>query len=440
MNLFWSILAFSGLVALAWYILSHEKIEAGKIIIVLNAGGSFVFARMGYVPGYYLNSPEDEKNHDPRYNDWDIIPTQDVIGEDGSRSYHWGPPGYENRTTAENEAEYNKLSKEDQKKFWKTYQENRGVIEKKFGFIFIGLAGFFKLYTWQYSERKLVPAQKVLKKFSNSEEDHDEYPEWQESWISHDKSIALINKPVNTTQLPIFIDDATVVTDAETGMEGKNGVNEMIPINTVHNGQISIENALTALLRAPNITRSVNTVLASSMRSFTANRSLDQIQKTDHNHTSPDSDYLVMIKALRGGWEGHGINYTRTDGTAKNFGYTITSEYYFSSWSPANDDAAAAINSRLKLYVSEQNIQIAENEGTARGKRVKAELELKGDAEKKYLEKVRDVVPDPNVKVYSEAMGNLKGTYAPGTGGIQTVLNLAQNTTIPEPPKTEKND
>ena len=450
MELFLGILAFLALAMLAWYILGYIEIEAGKIIIVLNAGGSFIRIKFGYLPGYSFNDPNDIPNYDTRYDDWDIIPTQDVE-KNGVRVYRWGPPGYEEKTLEENELEYQQYlqkQKDDHAndpefkvvdKFWYYHKDTRGLIEREYGFFFFGLPLLYKIARWKYTLRKIVPAQQVLQKFTNSEKDHDEYEDWKDSWLSQDKTNAQINQSVVQKQLPLFIDDATVITDAETGMSKPDGANEMISINTVHNGQIRIVNPLKVYTRALNITRSVNTVLAAAMRSFTASRSLDEIQAL--NHADPSSDYSKMIKELGGGWETHEKNFVRTNGTAKNFGYVITQEYYFISWSPANDDAADAINSRLKLYVSEQNIQIAENEGTARGRKVRAELDIKGQAEQDYLKKIRDVPVDPNIAVYSNAIGNLKGTYAPGNGGIQTVLGLNQapQSNI-EPPKNEPND
>ncbi len=437
-----SFLIITAIVIVALCIPGIKKLKAGATITSKTIGGTVVDVFIGYNDKYHVNKLG--VNHDPRYDEWDIIEKIGVVLQSGEKVYIWGPPGY-----------LKKPLKDTPSNQWHLpYIDDRSDFEKNFGCVFIGMWPFVHLHTWTYADdAKHVNANEVRGQITKNPEDTNNYPDYKVVWISYDEKECLITRTVKSQYLPLFINTEIASPNLESGPASSSAATnttvpappntpkptragQMFNIVVFTAGEVTVVNPAQLILRGGNVKQLILNAVQTTIRRFVAEVSLDFLQSEDHN--SNTSEFRKHLLRLSDGEVDPATGTVLVESARKMYGLAFEFGYKF------KDLAAGDINTAT-LFKAQQSIELADIEierlsrlGTARGKEEEKYLELVGKAKRAYLDQINGAPPDPTQAKIFEELAKLKGTIIFGNGGpnpsVTPTINVTQPTGSQTPP------
>ncbi len=406
-----------------WYFLSLEELPTAVYIDIGTIGGGYVKPKLGFMPSFMIND-KDSVNYDPRYDDYDVIPLKQIEDNDGNRIYVWDYPGYEDWKEGDQNDLPDGTPGRPKPTFKRVREDDRPWLERKFDYVFIGLKPFYKVLVRKVPQHKVVPYISVLKKFTQKEEDRDDYPEWSVRWKDHNCIHAVIALTQDRKHHPLFWDEVIVSKELETGVSDKDHEkvshpdeheaehsnedtrDDLIQLDIVSEGQLQISNPYDVYTKAPSSVDSADAAMQAGMRVYMAHRNIDEFQRENHLSDKQPEGYLQTVEGLNGKYvvDDHG-HYVLTEGLRKNSGIKFTKKMYLTAWSASNKQSELMVRARQEVFIKRQALAGAILDGKAAGAKVKYELEGKQEAEVNYKTAMANL---PLPKVLEKAYASLE--------------------------------
>lgn len=413
-------------VIVVWAAVSCFRIPTGHRGDIGTYSGSYLATIIGPNSGAFSNT-RGKPYYNPNYpDDWIIytVEVSETINGISVRKQRYGMPGFENDPTMPLVFVY----------------EDNNWLRESLGLTFYGFYPFVRLLERNVVKRELVPtglvARKIKMRDGMSDDDAssfpDERPDWKLEWTDRKSRHALISQVCSQGIHPLYAIDPIVIKKQETGGP-KEHEDQVMTIDTSHRIGYRVRNPRALVQRSVfDPSALIESQIESVMRQFTAERTIDDIQKGNDptagghgkpiGYSDPASPYQKAILGASGTWRKNPQTnrYELTPGT-QTFGIEINLAIFI-GWDPGNEKSEKLVDMMLDLSISQRMIQVESNYGEAAGKKVSKYLNEKGTAMKDYLEKTRvNIAPDPNIKVYADGIAALaknKGTLSVYLGSM----------------------